>query len=365
MLLSTVKLDREAFEHGTGWALRPRGRVGERSACRSPRARPSATRSTSSSSLSGWDADRSALRQPGVAGTCHVRRNRAGDGGRAGADPLRPRGQSVQPRVSARPEGRAGGLVTLLRLRERPARVAGPAHRAAAQGRRDRDGVPRLDGRRSGQTLRRAGAAGPSLTDGPRTPGRRALWRREHSEQRLDRRSGDDRPASGACLAERARGGPSAAGPARRAGAPQGDDDRGRADRERSAAYVAALRDWADRGAASDFVLSPEQVVARSGRRGVEEATAAAEFELAQHLYSNGDLESARPYFREAHRLQPDNWTYKRQAWSVEPSALEGPLARFWQGPLPGHESDWAYDGDWVADAKALGPANYYPRFLR
>ena len=131
------------------------------------------------------------------------------------------------------------------------------------------------------------------------------------------------------------------------------------------AAYVAALRDWADRGAASDFALSPAKVVARSGRRGVEEATAAAEFELAQHLYRNGDLESARPHFREAHRLQPDNWTYKRQAWSVEPSALEGPLARFWQGPLPGHESDWAYDGDWVADAKALGPANYYPRFLR
>ena len=25
MLLSTVKLDREAFEHGTGWALRPEG----------------------------------------------------------------------------------------------------------------------------------------------------------------------------------------------------------------------------------------------------------------------------------------------------------------------------------------------------
>ncbi len=129
------------------------------------------------------------------------------------------------------------------------------------------------------------------------------------------------------------------------------------------AEYLGALRDWVERGAKSEFALSPDEVIARSGRRGVEEATAAAEFELAQHLYREGDLKSARPHFREAHRLQPENWTYKRQAWSLEPSAFDGPLARFWQGPLPGHEADWAYDGDWVSDAKSLGPANYYPRF--
>jgi hypothetical protein len=127
--------------------------------------------------------------------------------------------------------------------------------------------------------------------------------------------------------------------------------------------YVAALRDWAERGAASEFALSPDEVIGRSGRRGMEEATAAAEFELAQHLFRAGDLDSARAHFREAHGLQPDNWTYKRQAWSIEPSAFEGPLERFWQGPLPGKEADWAYDGDWVRDAKAAGPANYYPRF--
>ncbi len=132
-------------------------------------------------------------------------------------------------------------------------------------------------------------------------------------------------------------------------------------DRDR---YVAALRDWAEHGAESDFALSPDEVIARSGRRGVPESTAAAEFELAQHLYRAGDHDAARQHFREAHRLHPDNWTYKRQAWSLEPSALEGsPMARFWQGPLPGKETDWAYEGDWVKDANAIGPANYYPRF--
>jgi hypothetical protein len=129
------------------------------------------------------------------------------------------------------------------------------------------------------------------------------------------------------------------------------------------APYVAALRDWVAKGADSEFALAPADVIARSGARGVEEATAAAEFELAQHLHNQGDLESARSHFREAHRLAPDNWTYKRQAWSVEPSALDGPMARFWQGPLPGAEADWAYEGDWVKDAKAGGIADYYPRF--
>lgn len=129
------------------------------------------------------------------------------------------------------------------------------------------------------------------------------------------------------------------------------------------AAYVGALRDWVENGADSEFALAPAEVIARSGPRGLDQATAAAEFELAQHLYRTGDEEAARAHFREAHRLQPGNWTYKRQAWSMEPSALEGPMARFWQGPLPGAEADWAYDGDWVSDARAGGPANYYPRF--
>jgi hypothetical protein len=38
-------------------------------------------------------------------------------------------------------------------------------------------------------------------------------------------------------------------------------------------------------------------------------------------------------------------------------------MARFWQGPLPGREAESAYEGDWAKDAKALGPADYDPRF--
>jgi len=53
-------------------------------------------------------------------------------------------------------------------------------------------------------------------------------------------------------------------------------------------AYVAMLRDWAEHGNASRFVLAPDEVVRRSRPRGVDEATAAAHFELGEHLHSAG-----------------------------------------------------------------------------
>jgi tetratricopeptide (TPR) repeat protein len=109
--------------------------------------------------------------------------------------------------------------------------------------------------------------------------------------------------------------------------------------------YVAALRDWVRLGAASRFALSPEEVIARSHPRPIEESRAAAHFALGQHLYRLGRPDAAIPHFRAAHRLQPDNWTYKRQAWTlVDPS----------QGPTP------YYDGDWLTDVQQSGAENYY-----
>lgn len=110
--------------------------------------------------------------------------------------------------------------------------------------------------------------------------------------------------------------------------------------------YVAALRDWVARGDESPYALSPDEVVERSRPRPVEEARAAAQFELGQHLHASGRVDLAVGHFREAHRLQPDNWTYKRQAWS-----LADPL----QGPTE------LYDGDWLSEVRRVGAENYYP----
>ena len=124
--------------------------------------------------------------------------------------------------------------------------------------------------------------------------------------------------------------------------------------------YLVALRDWVEQGAASPYALPPEEVVRRSRPRPPEASRAAAHFELGQHLHRAGHAGDAVVHFREAHRLQPDNWTYKRQAWSLVPS-VEGPLARYWQGPAPGREDQWPYDGDWLSDVRQIGPENYYP----
>lgn len=120
--------------------------------------------------------------------------------------------------------------------------------------------------------------------------------------------------------------------------------------------YADAVRDWARHGAASRFVLSAEEVLARSGRRDLDGSAAAAHFELAQHYERAGDHGGALPHFRAAHRLAPDNWTYKRQAWSL--TGPEGPLKRFWQGPQDGQP--WEYDSDWLADIEQSGAATYY-----
>lgn len=104
--------------------------------------------------------------------------------------------------------------------------------------------------------------------------------------------------------------------------------------------YREMVLDWADHGPASRFVLSPDEVVRRSAARSPGVARAAAHFELGQHLHRGGEPGAAVPHFREAHRLQPDNWTYKRQAWRFSPRS---------------------YDGNWVADVKEIGAENYYP----
>ena len=126
-------------------------------------------------------------------------------------------------------------------------------------------------------------------------------------------------------------------------------------------AYVHALRDWVENGQESQFVLSPEAVVARSAPRDRSAAEGAAHFELAQHLWRVGRQESAVRHFREAHRLQPDNFSYKRQAWSLAAPGT-GAFERFWQGPVEGREDEWPYESDWLTEVRAMGAERYYPK---
>jgi hypothetical protein len=133
-------------------------------------------------------------------------------------------------------------------------------------------------------------------------------------------------------------------------------------DRER---YPDAIRDWVAKGAASEHALTPAQVVARSQPRPMSVSEGAAHFELANHLWRAGNRQAAFPHFNACHRLQPDNWTYKRQAWSlVGNEAAGGEFGRFVQGPLEGQEDDWPFESDFRSDVAQLADGEYYPATL-
>ncbi len=124
-------------------------------------------------------------------------------------------------------------------------------------------------------------------------------------------------------------------------------------------AYAHALRDWVANGAASAFALSPDEVIRRSEPRNAEAARGQAHFELAAYLEERGLHGAAVEHFREAHRLTPANFAYKRQAWSLEATSDE-PLARFWQGPSDDDPASWPYESDWLSEVRAFGAENYY-----
>ena len=110
--------------------------------------------------------------------------------------------------------------------------------------------------------------------------------------------------------------------------------------------YLEMVEDWIEHGAASRYAHTPDEVIRRSQPRPDAHARAAAEFELGQWLHRTGDHAAAIPHWREAHRLFPENWTYKRQAWNFEDPMRQG-------------HTD-AYDGSWYEDIKAIGAENYY-----
>ena len=106
------------------------------------------------------------------------------------------------------------------------------------------------------------------------------------------------------------------------------------------ARYTAAVRDWVANGSASRFVMSEAEVIAASRSRSPDQARAAAEFELAQHLHRSGAAGAADRHFTRAHELDPDNWSWFRQAASLGPDNIPRVMAE-------------------VAD---LGAETFYPR---
>ena len=118
--------------------------------------------------------------------------------------------------------------------------------------------------------------------------------------------------------------------------------------------YRAAIVDWAHNGTASKFALSPDEVVQRSQPRPDTHARAAACFEMGQHLLRTVGHDAAVPYWREAHALFPENWTYKRQAWTLITTPADATENDLMQGPND------VYEGNWLDDVIAGGGGEAY-----
>src|SRR5690606_9355919 len=114
--------------------------------------------------------------------------------------------------------------------------------------------------------------------------------------------------------------------------------------------YLEMLEDWVKNGDSSRYVLSPEQVIERSQPRSLDVASAAAHFELGEFLHRNNRHDLAVKHWREAHRLQPLNWTYKRQAWN-----FENPMTQ---------AAPEIYEGSMLGDVRKYGAENYYPKII-
>jgi hypothetical protein len=108
--------------------------------------------------------------------------------------------------------------------------------------------------------------------------------------------------------------------------------------------YAAAVRDCADHGAESPYVLSEAAVIERSRPRPPEFGLAAAHFELGQHLHRTGFPRDAVAHFAEAHRLDPTNWSYHREALSLV-------------------DPEWGqvYERDMLSEVEAVGIDTFYP----
>ena len=121
---------------------------------------------------------------------------------------------------------------------------------------------------------------------------------------------------------------------------------------ETGEAYRAAIVDWAGRGADSRFALAPDEVIARSQPRSADHSRAAACFELGLAAERRGDHEGAIGWWKQAHELFPDNWTYKRQAWTLEstPDGADSDKAQ---------EVQEVYGTSWSDAFLEVGGANY------
>jgi len=96
------------------------------------------------------------------------------------------------------------------------------------------------------------------------------------------------------------------------------------------ATYVAAIRDWVERGAASEHVFDGADARAHLPAITADMARAHAAFRLGQHLIREGRVEEGDRWLAEASRLHPESWAMWRQRAGVNEMGFAS-LPDFWE----------------------------------
>jgi len=81
--------------------------------------------------------------------------------------------------------------------------------------------------------------------------------------------------------------------------------------------YLNALKDWVEKGDKSAYVMSEDHLREKLTAQDPNIAQGAAEFGLGEQLYKSGHPTEAIAHFKEAQRLNPKSWNYKRQAYAL------------------------------------------------
>jgi len=111
--------------------------------------------------------------------------------------------------------------------------------------------------------------------------------------------------------------------------------------KDAKATYVAAVRDWVEKGAESRHVFDPADARAHVPRMDDRVAEAHASFRFGLHLLRSGRETEARTFLDEARRLHPDSWN-------------------IWRELADKNETGLASSPEFWARVDALGERHYY-----
>lgn len=81
--------------------------------------------------------------------------------------------------------------------------------------------------------------------------------------------------------------------------------------------YLDGIRDWVRNGPSSIYVTPADETQRRVGASDTSNEQAMAHFRLGLYLERHGHHAEAVAQFKQALALKPDNWNFRRQAYSL------------------------------------------------